>query len=244
VADARRGAENCLSTTGLFKTIRGWLPKPPSTNYAFRKFDVSPYDLLPPNPVIYDIGAQEARGCYAFGSPPPGAKLVCVDLYPGPGVDIVADAHDLGMVADGTVDCVVAVGVLLHCRFPQQVIDEFFRILKPGGILYINAPFVFVHSEFPDVYYHFTFEGFQVLCRAFEHIQSGFNRGPASSMCHLLIHFCSLLFSFNRNGLYQANLYVFTWLLFWIKYLDAVIGGYDKARLIYSGTYLIGRKPA
>jgi hypothetical protein len=46
---------------GFFKTIRGWLPRPPSTNYAFRKFDVSPYDLLPPNPVIYDIGAQEAR---------------------------------------------------------------------------------------------------------------------------------------------------------------------------------------
>ncbi len=35
-----------------------------------------------------------------------------------------------------------------------------------------------------------------------------------------------------------------TWLLFWIKYLDAVIARYDNARLIYSGTYLIGRKPA
>jgi SAM-dependent methyltransferase len=230
--------------TRLFKAIKRLLPKAPSTNYAFRKFDVSPYDLLPPNPVIYDIGAQEARGCYAFGKPPAGSRIVCVDLYPGPGVDVVADAHDLHMVADGSADCVVAVGLLLHCRFPQQVIDGFFRILKPGGILYLNAPFVFVHSEHPDVYFHFTFEGLQVLCRAFEHVQSGFNRGPASSMCHLMIHFCAMLFSFNRENLYQMNLYFFTWLLFWIKYLDAVIGRYDRARMIYSGTYFIGRKPA
>jgi SAM-dependent methyltransferase len=232
-----------LPISRLLKTIRHALPKPPSTNYAFRKFDVRPYDLLPPNPVIYDIGAQEARGRYAFGAPPAGSRIVCVDLYPGPGVDVVADAHDLHMVKDGSADCVVAVGLLLHCRFPQQVIDEFFRILKPGGILYVNTPFVFVHSEHPDVYFHFTYEGLQVLCRAFEHVQSGFNRGPASSMCHLMIHFGSLLFSFNSNGLYQVNLYFFTWLLFWIKYLDAVIGKWDRARMIYSGTYLIGRKP-
>lgn len=233
-----------MAISQLLKTIRRRLPKPPSTNYAFRTFDVSPYDLLPPNPVIYDIGAQEARGRYAFGAPPPGSKIVCVDLYPGPGVDVVADAHDLHMVADGSADCVVAVGLLLHCRFPQQVVDEFYRILKPGGVLYLNAPFVFVHSEHPDVYFHFTYEGLQVLCRAFEHIQSGFNRGPASSMCHLLIHFCALLFSFNRNTLYQTNLYFFTWLLFWIKYLDVFVAKFDNARLIYSGTYLIGRKPA
>jgi SAM-dependent methyltransferase len=229
--------------TRLLKAIKRLLPQPPSTNYAFRKFDVSPYDLLPRSPVIYDIGAQEARGCYAFGAPPPGSKIVCVDLYAGPGVDVVADAHDLHMIEDGSADCVVAVGLLLHCRFPQQVIDGFFRILKPGGILYLNAPFVFVHSEHPPVYFHFTYEGLEVLCRAFELVQSGFNRGPASSMCHLLIHFLAVLFSFNRENLYQANLYFFTWLLFWIKYLDAVIGRYDRAWMIYSGTYLIGRKP-
>lgn len=228
----------------LLKAIGRHLPKAPSTNYTFRKFDVSPYDLLPPNPIIYDIGSQSARGRYAFGAPPPGSRLFCVDLYPGPGVDIVADAHDLHMVEDNAVDCVVAVGVLLHCRFPQQVIDEFFRVLKPGGILYVNAPFVFVHSEHPDVFYHFTMEGFQVLCRAFEHVQSGFNRGPASTMCHLLVHFCAILFSFNRDTAYQVNLYLFTWLLFWMKYLDALIARHERARMIYSGTYLIGRKPA
>ncbi|MGH7490689.1 MAG: hypothetical protein ACREMY_34505, partial [bacterium] len=120
----------------------------------------------------------------------------------------------------------------------------FYRVLKPGGILYVSAPFVFVHSEHPAVYYHFTVEGLQVLGRAFEHVQSGFNRGPASTMCHLLIHFNSILFSFNSEALYQVNLYLFTWLLFWIKYLDAVIGRYARSGMLYSGTYFIGRKPA
>ena len=48
--------------------------------------------------MIYDIGSRDARGRYSFGSPPPGARLFCVDIAPGPGVDIVADAHDLHMI--------------------------------------------------------------------------------------------------------------------------------------------------
>src|SRR5947209_3685187 len=61
---------------GILKAISRALPSPPSTKYLWRRFDVKPYDLLPAKPVIYDIGAQEARGHYAFGSPPPGARLV------------------------------------------------------------------------------------------------------------------------------------------------------------------------
>jgi len=53
IALAARG-ESHLAISQVLKAIRRRLPKPPSTNYAFRKFDVSPYDLLPPNPVIYE----------------------------------------------------------------------------------------------------------------------------------------------------------------------------------------------
>lgn len=226
----------------IFQAISRVLPSAPSTNYLWRKFDVRPYDLLPSNPLMYDIGSRDARGRYAFGCPPPGARLICVDIAPGPGVDIVADAHDLHMIDENSADCVVAVGVLLHCRNPNKVISEIYRILKPGGIVYVGAPFISPHPGFPPVFYFFSMEGLETMCARFEKIQCGFNRGPASTMSYLLVTFGSILFSFNSKTLFAVNEYVFAWLFFWIKYLDAFIAPYEQARLLYSGAYFIGKK--
>ena len=45
-------------------------------------------------------------------------------------------------------------------------------------------------------------------------------------MSHMLIHFSAILFSFKSNTLHAINVYVFTWMLFWIKYFDLVLGRY------------------
>jgi len=236
--------ENTFVTNRFLRAVRRLLPPAPSTNYLWRDFDVKPYEFLPEKPLIYDIGAQESRGRYAFGSPPPGARLVCIDIEAGPGVDIVADAHDLHMVESGSADCVTCVGVLLHCRSPERVIGEFHRILKPGGILYVSSPFISPHAAVPAVYYFFSMEGLEATCAPFEKLQCGFNRGPASTMSHLLVVFSAILFSLNSKRLFAINQYLFSWVFFWIKYLDAFIARYEKARLFYTATYFIGRKAA
>ena len=157
-----------MSVNHVLKSIYHALPEPPSTNYLYRNFDVNPYSLLPPNPTIFDIGSKEARGSYAFGNPPAGAKIVCVDMFEGPGVDLVADAHDMQMVSDSSVDCVVTVSTLEHVRYPQKVVSEIYRILKPGGIVYINVPFIFPFHADPDDFYRFSCDGISILCEKFE----------------------------------------------------------------------------
>lgn len=218
------------------------LPSPPSTNYIYRKIKPSPYDFLPPNPVIFDIGSKGARAGYAFGPPPKDARVVCVDIENGTGVDLVADAHDLHMVEDNSVDFVTSVSVLEHVRYPQKIVKEMHRILKPGGIIYINVPFIFPFHADPSDFYRFTFKGIDILCEDFEKLDSGFNRGPASTMHHLLVHFLAMLFSFNRKTIYGINVDIFKWLLFWIKYLDKFLAKYSMAYVIHAGTYFIGRK--
>jgi SAM-dependent methyltransferase len=220
------------------------LPTPPSTNYLYQPIRPNPYHLLPPDPVIIDIGSKEAGGSYAFGSPPPGARVTCVDIAEGPGVDLVADAHDLHMIASDSVDCVTSVSVLEHVRYPQKVVKEIFRILKPGGVVYINVPFVFPFHADPDDFYRFSHKGIRILCEDFECVSSGFNRGPASTMHHLLVHFMAMLFSFNSRTLYGINVDAFKWILFWVKYLDRFLARYDMAYVIHAGSYFIGRKPA
>jgi SAM-dependent methyltransferase len=228
----------------MLRKIYHAIGEPPTTNYLFRRISPSPYDLLPANPVIFDIGSKDARGSYAFGSPPDGAKVVCVDIAPGPNVDLVADAHDMHMVADNSVDFVASVSVLEHVRYPQKVMKEIFRILKPGGIVYINVPFVFPFHADPDDFYRFSYKGIAILCEDFERVDSGFNRGPASTMHHLLVHFMAMLFCFNNRTLYGINVDLFKWLFFWIKYLDKFLAKYEMAYVIHAGSYFIGRKPA
>lgn len=224
------------------KSLYHRLPEPPSTNYLYRRIEPNPLDLLPPNPLIFDIGSKEARGSYAFGSPPPGAKVVCVDIVPGPGVDLVADIHDLHMVPSDTVDFVTCVSVLEHVHYPQRAVKEMLRILKPGGIAYFNVPFIFPFHADPDDFYRFTYKGIDLLCEDFERVDSGFNRGPASTMHHLLVHFMAMLLSFNSRTLYGINVDLFKWLLFWVKYMDKFMARYQMAYVIHAGSYFIGRK--
>jgi SAM-dependent methyltransferase len=228
----------------LFSTLRKLAPKAPSPNYLCHSFPVKPYDLLPPNPVIYDVGSADSRGHYSFGTPPVGATVKCIDIAPGEGVDIVADAHDLRVLASESADCLVAVGMLLHCHHPDKVISEFHRVLRPGGIVYVGAPFVSPHPGFPPVYYFYSMEGLAVTCGAkFEQLDLGFNRGPASSLAHILVVFFGVLFSFNNGRLYSLAEHIARWGLGWLKYLDTFMPRMLNANRIYSGTYFIGRKP-
>lgn len=218
------------------------LPDPPTTNYLYREIKPNPFEFLPAAPIIYDIGSKNSRGGYAFGNLPKDAKIVCVDIQDGAGVDLVADAHNLHMVENNSVDLIINVSMLEHARYPQKIVKEMYRILKPGGIIYINVPFIFPFHADPSDFYRFSYKGIDILCEDFDKLDSGFNRGPASTMHHLLVHFFAILFSFNNEVLYSINVSLFKWLLFWVKYLDKFLANYKMAHVIHSGVYFLGRK--
>jgi SAM-dependent methyltransferase len=229
----------------LWRFLRGIyqrLPPPPSTNFASCAVRPSPYDLLPPDPIIYDIGAKDVRAAY-FGTPPQGATIICTDIQPGPGVDIVADAQHMPQIPSESADCVFLVSVLQHIPSPHKAVDEVFRVLRPGGIFYVNVPFLYFYHRDPEDFHRFSVPGLECLCSCFERISSGSQRGPASTFCDLLIRFLAILFSFNSEALYAANVYCGKWALFWIKYLDIFIARYSVAYLMWGSPYFIGRKP-
>jgi len=63
----------------------------------------------------------------------------------------------------GTYDAIICNQVLEHVRRPGNVIGEFFRILKPGGKLFLTAPQCFgIHME-PHNYYNFINYGLKFL---------------------------------------------------------------------------------
>jgi SAM-dependent methyltransferase len=73
---------------------------------------------------------------------------------------------------DGSYDVIINTQVLEHVEYPQKVINEFYRILRPGGKLFLTAPQGWgLHCE-PYNFYNFTKYGLRSL---FEH--AGFQVG-------------------------------------------------------------------
>ncbi len=71
------------------------------------------------------------------------------------GLDILSDLSDLPL-ADGSFDSIFCSQVLEHVPEPRQVLQEFARILKPGGSLLLSVPHLaYLHNE-PHDYYRYT----------------------------------------------------------------------------------------
>lgn len=88
-----------------------------------------------------------------------------------------ADMHvdlyytDLGELESESYDVILCTGLLEHVPDPQRLIDQFRRILKPGGELIVSASAVFSFHEAPNDFFHFTPFSFRILFEEWSHIR-------------------------------------------------------------------------
>jgi SAM-dependent methyltransferase len=221
------------------------IPSPPSTNYDLGLVRQNPYELVPDGGVVLDVGAGDLHGAYAFAKGAHSAKRfrrISLDIDPR-AADVCADAHALPC-RTGSVDAVICVSVLEYVHSPERVLEEFYRVLKPGGVIYLSAPFVFPHHTPPADHFRFSMTGIRALAGRFEQIGGGFNRGPASSFAHVLVHFLSIALSFGSVRVYGVLVDLTTWMFFWVKYLDRWIARYQTAAVLHGNAFFLGRKPA
>jgi SAM-dependent methyltransferase len=91
-----------------------------------------------------------------------------VDYPPHQGItariDGMIHADSLFMpLRDASVDTVLSTQVLEHVPDPTQMLGEARRILRPGGILIMTAPFVWAEHEVPRDFYRYTSYGLRHL---------------------------------------------------------------------------------
>ena len=100
------------------------------------------------------------------------ARTIGVDMLPANQPDLVAAVDRLGLRSE-SVDSINCLSVLEHVFYPQETIAEIYRVLRPGGCVQVQVPFLLQYHGYPDDYFRYThsalqrlFEeaGFRVVC--------------------------------------------------------------------------------
>lgn len=71
-------------------------------------------------------------------------------------IDFACNLEEGLPVSSDSIDTVLASDVLEHLYHPMYALREFFRILRPGGVAFINTPFLYWVHEAPNDYYRYT----------------------------------------------------------------------------------------
>jgi SAM-dependent methyltransferase len=101
------------------------------------------------NPRIVDIGALDVTGSLRDVVPECPHEFIGVDFCPGKGVDVLlSDPYQLPFET-GSIDVCVSSSCFEHSEFFWVLFLEIQRILKPEGILYINAPSNGIYHRYP-----------------------------------------------------------------------------------------------
>ena len=94
--------------------------------------------------------------------------LVNQDLsWPGDertNIDIVSPIDNIPR-PDNTFDAIICLAVLEHVEVPEQCVREFFRVVKPGGIVIASVPFLQPEHKVPTDFQRYTKDGLSTLFR-------------------------------------------------------------------------------
>ena len=176
--------------------------------------------LFQPDGVVVNIGAGGLTGCGCRlwqGVSAVGAKVYNLDIDNMPDVNVVADAHSMPF-CEASVDSLVCQAVLEHVKDPGEIIKEAHRVLKPGGLLYLEVPFLQGFHADPHDFQRYTLEGLRHLTATFKEIDAGVSVGPVCAMIWIIRDAMSSCFT--NKYLYLTSRFFWGWILSPFRYLD------------------------
>jgi SAM-dependent methyltransferase len=217
---------------------RSYLRYFPSLTWQSNPQIASVLRSVPPGARVIDLGAGGRRVS-------PGT--VCVDFVPFVGTDLVADVQRLPM-RDGVADLVFATGLLEHVEDDRALLGEISRVLRPGGYVHIELPFLQQYHEDPIDSRRLTVPGLERELRrvGLEPVKSGPHIGPTVTMITLASYYASLWFEGRSRAskVVSTGVFLACSVVFWpLKFLDSLLVNKRSAHRLAFGVFCTAHKP-
>jgi len=122
---------------------------------------------IPAGRRVLDAGAGEGRFKPLFAH----TEYIGVDFAQGDpawnysALDVIGRLEELPF-ENASFDHVLSIVVLEHTPQPARVVDEFRRVLKPGGMIHIVVPHMWEEHQRPYDFFRFTSSGIRFLLQS------------------------------------------------------------------------------
>ena len=124
-------------------------------------------ETLPVAEPIVEFGSLQVPGQEKFADMRPffpNKEYIGCDMRRGPGVDCIADLHNIAMPAE-SVGTLLVLDTLEHVEYPREALEQVYRVLKPDGITLITSVMNFPVHDYPYDYWRFTQKGSKAFSR-------------------------------------------------------------------------------
>lgn len=115
---------------------------------------------------VFDLGCGEQPYREFFSAR--FSRYIGVDWGESPHeltADVVTDLNLPLPFPDGCADTILSLSVIEHLSEPQQLLKESARMLRPGGHLLLQVPFMWRIHEAPHDFFRYTRFGLEKMCR-------------------------------------------------------------------------------
>ncbi|MBI3451540.1 MAG: hypothetical protein HY057_01645 [Rhodospirillales bacterium] len=119
-----------------------------------------------------------------------GRPFIGADIEAGDNVDVVADIcgdlrglrQRLGIFQFGTIICA---HVFEHLQRPWVAAENIEKLLMPGGLLFVQVPWVQAYHPYPEDYWRFSFAGIRALFRQIDFTDGFYSGGSSDVACRI-----------------------------------------------------------
>lgn len=139
--------------------------------------------------LLLDIGPDIYQGAKQFFYKTQ-VKILDIELNASADYTLDICKNNTDVIDKETFDYVLCTEVLEHTAQPFDAVKEIYRLLKPGGLLFLSVPLNFrIHGPLPDCW-RFTQYGLESLLKEFEIIEINAIETPNRSL--MPIHYTTI----------------------------------------------------
>ena len=154
---------NASRLAGVSEELRRFVEQYPYERRSILAFIAQAAASLPAGARVVDVGAGDAPYRELFAH----ADYVTVEWSESPHdgavtADVQASAERMPF-DDASADAAILTQVLEHVPQPADVVAEVFRILRPGGAVFVTAPLAWELHELPHDYFRYTEPALRML---------------------------------------------------------------------------------